>query len=158
MTLRKGKLILAVGLMITVVSVVLAFRTPYDRDHDSLPAAANLRKQDEPEGEANAATLTVLGESDLNRAVALFTIRPRGFEPRQVTLPAGAYLVVVRNRTGLDQFALRLERESGETLYDVQVPRGKRDWKQFLLLIPGSYILKETNNPAWICRITVIAS
>ncbi len=94
-------------------------------------------------------------ENESDAKVAALTLRPNGFEPTEITIPAGKYLMVVRNRTGLDQFALRLERTTGARLQDVRLPRYKRDWKQFMQLTPDTYLLSEVDHPDWVCRITV---
>lgn len=85
------------------------------------------------------------------------TLRPTGFEPAQVTVPEGPYLVVVNNRTGLDEFALRLAREHGAAVHEARPRRYQRSWRRALSLAPGAYVLTETNNPKWSCRVTVTA-
>ena len=82
-------------------------------------------------------------------------LRPEGFEPAELTLAAGEYLFVVNNRTGLDEFALRLEREGQGTMREARPPRRKRNWRQVLQLTPGTYVLTETNRPEWTLRVIV---
>jgi len=89
--------------------------------------------------------------------VLLLTLRPTGFESREVTLPAGDYVLIVRNRSGLDEFGVRLARETGENLREAKMPRHKRDWKHFLKLTPGNYVLTEVDHPDWTCRIKITA-
>ncbi|HYP54559.1 MAG TPA: hypothetical protein VEQ42_13500 [Pyrinomonadaceae bacterium] len=104
------------------------------------PPVASLPQQDEdsPAGE-----------------VVVLNLRPEGFEPAELTLAAGDYLLVVNNRTGLDEFALRLEREGQGTLREARPPRRARNWRQMLRLTPGTYLLTETNHPEWALRVTV---
>lgn len=97
-------------------------------------------------------------ESDARDTKAiLLTIRPTGFEPKEITVAHGKYLLVVRNRTGLDQFAFQLDRDQGARIYEAHPPRLKRDDKHLFDLNPGSYVLTETTHPEWTCRITVTA-
>ncbi len=87
--------------------------------------------------------------------VVLFTLRAEGFEPEEMQLSAGEYFLIVRNRSGLDEFNVRLLRENGENLREARVRGHRRDWKQRLRLTPGTYLFTETNHPDWTCRITV---
>ena len=122
------------------------------------PASETVKSIPISESGSTAFITTTSAEDQSDAKVALLTIRPTGFEPNEITIPAGKYLIVVRNRTGLDQFSLRLERGTAVRLYDVRLPRYKREWKQFLQLTPDSYVITETNHPGWVCRITVTTS
>ncbi len=94
------------------------------------------------------------GTENQNKVI-LITLRPQGFEPAAIRLPAGDYLFVFNNRTGLDQFALRLDRENHGTVREARPPRLKRDWRQFLRVTPGTYVVREMNHPEWTLRMTV---
>ena len=83
------------------------------------------------------------------------TIRPTGFEIREMTIAAGDYFVVVQNATGLRQFSLRLERESGERITEVRLPRFRKYWKEMVHLTRGRYVFSELDHPRWTCVITV---
>jgi hypothetical protein len=85
----------------------------------------------------------------------LFTIRPTGFEPAEATLPAGKYLLVVQNRSGLKEPTFRLDVDSRGRLLEVRPPKGKLDWRRQVNLTPGTYTLTEANNPEWVCRVTI---
>lgn len=87
--------------------------------------------------------------------VVVVNLRPEGFEPAELSLGAGQYLFVVNNRTGLDEFGLRLHREGQGTVSHAHPPRRKRNWRQMLRLTPGDYVLTETSHPAWTLRVTV---
>lgn len=93
-------------------------------------------------------------EPDSVRVISV-TLRPTGFEPSEVSVPAGKYLLVVNNRTGLEQFTPRLEREGQGAAHEVRALRHKRAWKNALHLKPGQYVLAEADQPEWVCRITV---
>jgi hypothetical protein len=84
-------------------------------------------------------------------------VRPQGFEPKEVSGDAGRFLFAVDNRSGLDEVQFRLDRVAGERLKDVRVPTEKLDWRAFVDLTPGHYVLTEANHPEWHCDITVTA-
>lgn len=85
----------------------------------------------------------------------LITVRHTGFEPSEITRPAGRVFLLVQNRSGYHEVALRLDREAGSRLHDVRVPRSKLDWLQVVDLQPGRYVLTDAYHPDWACRITV---
>ncbi len=77
------------------------------------------------------------------------------FRPTEVTQPRGTFFLMVENDTGLDQLNLRLDRETGNRIHEVEVPRQKRDWAEYFDLPPGRYFLTEANHPNWSCTITI---
>lgn len=85
----------------------------------------------------------------------VFTLTPTGFEPAEATLPAGDCLLVFNNRTGLDDFEVRLDRDGHGTLRQSRPPHRKRALHQMLKLTPGSYVVTETGHPEWTLRLTV---
>lgn len=85
----------------------------------------------------------------------LVTAIPTGFEPREITRPPGAFLLMVDNRSGLSALDLRLAREAGQSLRQVRVPREQLDWSDVLDLAPGRYALTEAKHPDWVCHIIV---
>jgi hypothetical protein len=94
-------------------------------------------------------------DAPLDARAEVFTLTPTGFEPAEVTLPAGQYLLVFNNRTGLDEFALRLDREGHGTVREARPPRRKRAWREVHKLTPGTYVVTETSHPEWSLRLTV---
>lgn len=70
-------------------------------------AASNRFLPDQPSQET---------EAPRDARVEVSTLTPTRFEPAEVTLPAGDYLLVFNNRTGLDEFALRLDHEGHGTV------------------------------------------
>jgi len=82
-------------------------------------------------------------------------MRPRGFEPTEITRPAGRFILVVNNRSWLEEIELRLEREDGNRVREVRRHKNKPDWRDVVDLPPGQYVLKEANHPDWACRITI---
>ena len=105
--------------------------------------------------DSGAAAAAAADDQARDAKVALISIRSTGFEPRELALTAGKYLLVVRNRSSADEFAIRVQRETGETLHELRAGLRGRDAKQFLQLTPGEYVLQETSHPDWTCRITV---
>jgi hypothetical protein len=87
--------------------------------------------------------------------VERITIRPTGFEPTEITRPAGPLLLAVDNSSGLAEVQLRLAREHGAQLHEVRVSRHGRNWRQPIEFTPGSYLLTEANHPDWVCHITI---
>jgi hypothetical protein len=86
----------------------------------------------------------------------VLTLRPTGFEPPEVTLPQGRYLLAVENRTGLaEEVDLRLQRENGNGLREKRLGRGRPVWKEVVDLPPGRYAVTEAGHPEWVCRVTI---
>ena len=94
-------------------------------------------------------------ETPSNIKVVLLALRSDGFEPTEIQLAAGEYMLVIRNRTGLADVNVRLQREAGERLGQATVGSKQRDWKRRTTLTPGVYLLTESDHPDWICRIVV---
>jgi len=82
-------------------------------------------------------------------------LRPYGFEPREVTRPAGQILLVVNNRSGARAIELHLDVEHGNSVKQVKVPPTKVDYEELYKLTPGTYLLTESHHPTWVCRINV---
>ena len=153
MSIRRRNLLanVAKSVALVVVLVLATYSVLATRARSSAPANSLT----DPTTVTTNGSVTQAEPSPQELTALLLTIRPTGFDPAEITLPAGEYLVIVRNSTGLDEFALRLDRDAGERLHDVRMPRYKRRWKQVVSLSPGSYVVTETNHPQWTCRITV---
>src|SRR5215208_747942 len=87
----------------------------------------------------------------------LVTITGQGFDPIAITRPQGRFFLEVDNRTGLPQVELRLDSEHGVRVQQARVPREQLDWYEPLQLVPGRYVLTETDHPEWRCEITITA-
>lgn len=86
----------------------------------------------------------------------LVVVGPNGFEPAEITRPAGQFLLMIDNRSGLDQVQVRVESVTGrERLYDVGLSRKDFTWNTSLRLPPGEYLLTEASHPDWACRLTL---
>lgn len=85
----------------------------------------------------------------------LFTIHSEGFEPNEITLPAGKYVFVVDNRSGSEDVQLNLRRGQSEKLKEAKLTRKEMDWNSVVELAPGQYTLIDLNRPNWSADIKV---
>jgi hypothetical protein len=88
---------------------------------------------------------------------SLITLRPSGFEPSEVTGPAGRWLLLVDNRSGSPEMWLRLDRVTGRRIHEIRVPHETLDWHDLFDLTPGEYVLTDAHHPDLACHITVTA-
>jgi hypothetical protein len=86
--------------------------------------------------------------------VIRFTIREEGFDPPEMTLSAGRYLLVVNNRSESKSISLRLDSGS-QRIMEGRMASGKLKWRSDVQLFPGEYLLSEANHPRWRVRILV---
>jgi hypothetical protein len=82
-------------------------------------------------------------------------ITSHGFEPAQITRPAGAFLLVVDNNSNLPAVTLLLNTNVGFPLRNVLVQREQKLWSDIVDLPAGTYTLRELNHPTWVCQITI---
>jgi hypothetical protein len=85
----------------------------------------------------------------------LITLKPSGFVPAEVTWPQGEFLLVIEDRSGLEQTSFELRRQAGESLLTAHVVIHVGEWQDRLELHPGTYLLTEASHPQWVCKITV---
>lgn len=85
----------------------------------------------------------------------LFTIHTEGFEPNEITLPAGKYVLAVDNRSGSEDVQLNLRRGQSEKLKEAKLSRKQMDWNSVIELTPGQYSLSDLNRPKWSANIKV---
>jgi hypothetical protein len=76
-----------------------------------------------------------------------------GFVPAQVTHEAGVFAIEVENKSGVEEYTLRLTAQDGTILKEVSVNKGSAAWT--VNLQPGQYSLKEANHEQWVCAIAV---
>jgi len=88
----------------------------------------------------------------------LVTITSVGFEPTELTRPAGKFLLDVDNRSEIEEVVLRLDRQDGDRETSARVRNTAPEWRGALYLRPGVYILSEANHPNWTCRITLYSN
>lgn len=78
-----------------------------------------------------------------------------GFEPSEITIPAGGYLISVRNLTERADISFALENSVKLKLLEEQYKNGSRGWDKILNLLPDSYVLREGKNQNWQLSIKV---
>ena len=89
----------------------------------------------------------------------IVTLKPTGFEPKELTRPRGLFLLMVDNRSNNPNLLFRLDRENGKREHEQQTRNGgKLDWNKALDLAPGRYLLTEADHPEWVCQITITAN
>lgn len=88
----------------------------------------------------------------------LVTVTPTGFDPAEITRPAGRFILSVENRSGLEEVTLVLSDGAGQELLRERVPRDQIDWSGTLDLAAGDYLLSEEGHPGWACRLTLTAN
>jgi hypothetical protein len=85
----------------------------------------------------------------------VITILPSGFQPAQITRPAGKFLLAVENRSGLKSIDFQLDAQSGGRIIQVSRTWERADWSDVVNPPPGTYVLTEANHPTWRCVITI---
>ena len=142
MKVRVGMFVLPImiGLLICSVIFVLAVRASKNNQPATpTPATAALNSQSE----------------DDDAEVVLITIKPYGFDQKEITRPKGTFFLAIDNRSRQPEISLSVVREAGNSQHQVRMPRAKADSISKLNLTPGRYLLKEVNHPNWVCKITV---
>jgi hypothetical protein len=86
----------------------------------------------------------------------LVKLTSKGFEPAEITRPAGKFLLGVTNRTGLPELSLRLIHESRRSVDGKRLGH-EMGWHRVLDLPAGNYVLREASHPDWVCRVTITA-
>jgi hypothetical protein len=95
-----------------------------------------------------AAEVPTIEAQDQRQLTALrFTVSPIGFDPEELTVTAGRYLIAVENRSGRRDLTFRFDRENGERLHEERQHR--LDWRRQFDLHPGNYVLSEEDHPEW---------
>ena len=82
-------------------------------------------------------------------------VTPHGFEPKEIVRPAGPFLLVIDNRSGVAVINLLLSRDVGLPIRSALLPHERRLWSDIVDLSPGSYTLREPTHPDWVCHITI---
>lgn len=90
--------------------------------------------------------------------VVRITIRPTGFEPSEIVRPAGPFLLVIDNKSGLEDINLQIQRLTGgrrDKLHDIKVSLKQLRKAEITNLPVGQYELTEATHTDWICRVTI---
>lgn len=85
----------------------------------------------------------------------LITITRHGFEPGEITRPAGRFLLMLDNHSDRAVLLLQLKREDGQVVKEARLKREDSDWNAIVDPPPGRYLLTEANHPHWSCVITI---
>lgn len=85
----------------------------------------------------------------------VITILPTGFNPSTITRPHGRFLILIDNRSGSNEIALKLDRVAGHRLRAVRLTKEELILRQIEDLPPGEYLLTEADHPDWVCRVTI---
>lgn len=83
----------------------------------------------------------------------LVTVTPTGFDPAELTRPAGRFILAVENRSGLQEITLVLRDAGGREVLRERVEREQLDWSGTLELTAGTYLLSEEGHPGWAGRL-----
>lgn len=85
----------------------------------------------------------------------LLVLRADGFHPNEITRPPGRFLLALQNHSSEDELSLVLQRETGPSVKEVRMAKGRSKLKEVLNLPPGRYSLIDTKHADWICTITI---
>lgn len=85
--------------------------------------------------------------------VEMTTLRPKGFEPREITRRQGRFLLAINNHTGMSDVLLQLDSLRGKRIHEVRMRKGRINLSQLIDLPPGDYVVSEASHPDWVCRI-----
>lgn len=110
-----------------------------------------------PSGPSGLSSNTLVQPSAEKLEAELVTLTETGFAPQEIVRPRGTFLLVVDNRSGMQEVEFRLDRVAGGRVHQVRIPRHQVDWMERFALPPGTYLLSEANRPEWTCRLTVTA-
>ena len=114
-------------------------------------AAFRTRPDLGPEAKAAAMGPTISAD-DLE--AELITITADGFQPAEITRPAGRFMLMFDNQSGLRGLELRLERTGMPRLTELRLSR-KMGATKVLNLPAGEYQVNEADHPAWSLKLTL---
>ena len=140
---KRRRLIIITGSVIFIFCITLAVGAYATRE----PVAVGQPSAPVARAQANNPRKRVETE--------IITVLPHGFDHEEITRPHGEFVLMVDNRSGIDDITLRLDREAGNRLKEVQFRGEEIDWNDVVDLSPGTYVLSEANHPDWVCRITI---
>jgi hypothetical protein len=140
-------------LLIGVASTALAFVSMRTK---TVTASTPRRKDALEATSSRSASSLIDGNSQRERVeTELITIFSKGFEPAEITRPAGKFILAVDNRSGIEEVELQLNRQEGGRVHAVRVRRTSPEWRVTVDLRPGAYVLSEAGHANWNCRITI---
>jgi hypothetical protein len=154
---RRGRLVSVIALAVLIACAALGFVV---RAYNRRQPVADIVNQPKEIAVSPAPDKPALAQADSRNdkvEASVITLRPSGFDPKEITRSEGRILLVVVNRTGLEETALTLDRQTGGRLRAAPVNRRTPRWGEIFNLTPGKYVLSEENHPQWTCTITVTA-
>lgn len=93
------------------------------------------------------------------QGVVQLLLRPEGFDSQSLTIDTGKYILILLNRTGLENLALQVSRVVGnsEKPKDLMF-KGMEKYRidSLIDLTPGDYVIAVQGHPKWVCRITAV--
>lgn len=98
------------------------------------------------------------GDAENRLETEILTITPTGFEPAEITRPAGPFILAIHNQSGEPERALRVDRVRGNKLIEVRMARWRRAVHQQVNLPAGEYLLSIDDHPELNCRITITSN
>ncbi len=113
---------------------------------------SSTRKQSEVA--VSAMEARVSGKNQLPPGVLFVSLLPTGFEPSEVTYPAGKFLFGVNNRTSLSDLRFQLTDENGRPVGEKRMIKEKI-WRKVIEPKPGRYVLRVLGNPSWRCDLVI---
>ena len=84
----------------------------------------------------------------------LITITPDHIQPAEITSSEGIFILAYENRSGLENISLRLTFKE-RFIHQVDMPLLSTMWAGEFNLGKGTYELRESSHPDWVCTITV---
>jgi hypothetical protein len=94
--------------------------------------------------------------------VISIAVTSRGFDPSEIAVPEGRYLIDINNRSGIQELDLRFGALNGKKLKESKRLKDKDgrvlkslDWRGLFNLDKGTYTITESSHPDWVAEIRV---
>lgn len=108
------------------------------------------------------------GQAVTKHQAVLLHLTDQGFDPPQLTHRQGLVTLIVFNSTRGHDISLVVEQTIGAlaqgasgapfALANTPVPKETRDYRGVFNFSPGSYVIRDSRNPDWRCRLTITAN
>ena len=140
---RLGVAVFALALLTASVSGREWFKSPKDISSSAPPS--ELKSLNTPQNDKR------------DRVEAeVITILPTGFQPSQITRSRGQFLILIDNKSDVDDLTYRLDSLAGEKLREMRQTKEQKIVRQLEDLPPGDYQLTASGgSEEWVCRITI---
>ena len=146
--------VLLMGCILTVARVPNRGRSKFPVSVEKPTEAATTKPPRDSESASNSAASRA--DSATGRLEVESIILTRfGFEPDNITRSQAEFMLSVENRSPADDIELHLDNVAGSRLHQQQVAKERPDWRNFLILPPGDYVLTEAKHPDWQCKIKI---